>query len=903
MTDLLPFIVTGLVTGAIYGLAGVGLVLTYKTSGVFNFAHGAIATVSAYGFFELHVQREVPWPVAAVVCVLVVGPVLGLLFELVARVVASVTLELKVAATVGVLVAVQAAVVLIYGQGETRTVPVFLPTGSFDLLDATVQVADAITFAFAVAVTVALSVWFRRARAGLAMRATVSDPTLLDLSGTSPLATRRRAWIVGTGLASASGVLFAPVLPLDPTLLTLLVVQAFGAAAIGRFTSLSWTFTGGLIIGVLAALCTKWFTDGLLAGLPSGLPFVVLFATLLIFPKRWLTARDVAERHRATWVAPDRLQALGGVVLLAVLLLVPEFAGIRLTDWTVAVATVVVFLSLGLLVRTSGQVSLGHIGFTAIGAAAFSHLAVGEGIPWFLALLGAGLVAVPIGALLAIPAIRLGGLYLALATFGFGVLLQFMFYTQDFMFGDTGAGLDEPRPELFSDDRAFYYLVLGIAVLVVALVVGLNRSRLGRLLRGMADSPTALATNGTSVEVTRVLVFCISAFLAAVGGALAAVAQTTVSADSYAPLLSLTYFAVVVIAIGREPWYAVMAAGFIVLVPSYVAGEDVDAWLQVLFGLAAVATAIVAGRATPPLAVRDAIDRVFGGRRRTAATAAAATSGAVPATVEALELRVEGLEVRFGGIHAVQGLDLVARTGKVTGLIGPNGAGKTTTFNACSGLQAPTGGRVLLDGRDVTRRGPAARARLGLGRTFQRMQLFESLSVRENVAIGCEGTIAGANPVRHALGTRAQRRRVRAATDEALALCGLEELAETTVSGLSTGQRRLVELARCLAGPFRVLLLDEPSSGLDPVETEHFATILTSVVQARGVGVLLVEHDMSFVLGACDDVYVLDFGRPIFHGTPAEVERSAVVQAAYLGDPAVEDDVLHLDEVRPEVVR
>ncbi|MCK9248047.1 MAG: ATP-binding cassette domain-containing protein [Solirubrobacteraceae bacterium] len=940
MSDLLPFIVAGLTVGAIYGLAAIGLVVTYKTSGVFNFAHGAIATVSAYAFYELHVLHGTSWPIAAAICVLVVGPVIGVLFEFLARAISGATLELRIAATIGVLVAIQAAVTLHYGQTEVREVPQFLPSGDFDLGGTIVQYSDLVTFLFAVAATIGLSIYLRRARTGLAMRAAVNDAPLLDLAGTSPVRTRRLAWMVGTSLAAASGVLFAPVLQLDPVLLTLLVVQAFGAAAIGRFTSLPWTFAGGLLIGVLASLCSKWFTDGLLAGLPSGLPFLVLFAVLLVYPRGWLATRaETIVRRRPEWVAPDAFQVALAVVVLVGLLLVPQFVGLRLTEWTVALATVIIFLSLGLLVRTSGQVSLGHVGFTAIGAAAFSQLAVDGGVPWLVALLLTGLVAVPIGALLAIPAIRLGGLYLALATFGFGVLLQYMLYTQDFMFDSTGSGLEQPRPGGFEGDEAYYYLVLGITVAACAFVVLLNRGRLGRLLRGMADSPRALATSGVSVDVTRVLVFCISAFLAAIGGALAAVAQSTASADAYPPLLSLTYVAIVVIAFGREPWYALMAAAALILVPAYLDGAEVASWQQLVFGVAAIAVAAGSRRLTTPAPIRAAIDATFGriGRTRPVAAVDATTSdaapagaspadvstsdvppvdpaasatptvdpstpgaglpGAAPERVDPGKLEVHGLAVRFGGLVAVEGFDLEASTGRITGLIGPNGAGKTTTFNACSGLVRPSDGRVLLDGRDVTRLGPAQRARLGLGRTFQQMELFESLTVRDNVAIGAEGTMAGANPIAHAVPRPGHGATVRDATDRAMALCDVATLADVRVGALPTGQRRLVELARCLAGPSRILLLDEPSSGLDHRETARFGEILARVVAERGVGILLVEHDMSLVLSACDEIFVLDFGRPIFRGTPDEVRRSPEVQAAYLGDPDVEDVAPPTEEV------
>jgi len=251
-------------------------------------------------------------------------------------------------------------------------------------------------------------------------------------------------------------------------------------------------------------------------------------------------------------------------------------------------------------------------------------------------------------------------------------------------------------------------------------------------------------------------------------------------------------------------------------------------------------------------------------------------------------LAVEDLTIRYGGNVAVSGLSLDAPLGRVTGLIGPNGAGKTTTFNACSGLLRPSAGRVSLFGADVTNLAPPARARLGLGRTFQRMELFDSLTVAQNVRLGREAALAGRNPLRQLISTAADRRAIAGAVGEAIEVCGIGDLAGLRAGSLSTGQRRLVELARALAGDFRFLLLDEPSSGLDKAETTVFGSILRRVVEERGSGILLVEHDMDLVMRVCDYIYVLDFGQPIFDGTPVEVRRSPVVRAAYLGSEATD---------------
>ena len=246
-------------------------------------------------------------------------------------------------------------------------------------------------------------------------------------------------------------------------------------------------------------------------------------------------------------------------------------------------------------------------------------------------------------------------------------------------------------------------------------------------------------------------------------------------------------------------------------------------------------------------------------------------------------LRVHDLVVSFGGLLAVGGVSFEVPTGRLTGLIGPNGAGKTTTFNVCSGLTRPTEGGIHLFGNDVTRTSPAARARLGLGRTFQRMELFDRLSVAENVAMGRESQLVGRRLLGTLFSTRAEATEVREAAEAALELCGLVDARHRRVGALSTGQRRLVELARALAGDFRLLLLDEPSSGLDVAETSRFGEILTGVVADRGIGILLVEHDMALVTSVCEHVYVLDFGRLIEEGTVDHIVHSELVRAAYLG--------------------
>jgi ABC-type branched-subunit amino acid transport system ATPase component/branched-subunit amino acid ABC-type transport system permease component len=510
----------------------------------------------------------------------------------------------------------------------------------------------------------------------------------------------------------------------------------------------------------------------------------------------------------------------------------------------------------------------------------------------------AGLVTIPVGLIIAIPAIRLSGVFLALATLGFGIMLEHMLYTQDVLFGPLADGIKSPRPGFASSDTDYYLLVLAVAVVCSIAVVAIVRGRLGRLLRALADSPVALDTQGATTNVTRALVFGISAFFAGIFGALMAGFFGSISGASFPSFTSLTIIAVVVLAAGGAPWYALVAALAFQVLPNYLADwfgiDNIGAYVQMFFGLGAVLFVGSVSKRPPqvPLGLQHFLDRLGGRRpasvRETVAVAPAPVAAAVAPTATGTGLEVERITVRFGGLVAVDQLSLSAPVGRITGLIGPNGAGKTTTFNACSGLQRPNEGRVVLHGKNVTRLGPAARARRGLGRTFQRSELWPSLSVEDNVALGLEASMAGGSALSQLVAKPGDRKRVESAVDRALALTGVEHLRDRQVALLTTGERRLVELARCLAGPFDVMLLDEPSSGLDATETEQFGRVLTAVVEERQTGLLLVEHDMALVMEVCEHIYVMDFGQLIFEGTPEEVRTSPIVQAAYLGTEAAD---------------
>ena len=924
--SILPYVIAGLVSGAVYGLAGTGLVLTYKTSGIFNFAYGSVAALGVFVFYWLHVTEGVPWPWAALACLLVLAPAEGFLLELLGRALERQGTAVKVVATVGLLLIVLGVGGIWYGSKSGASVPEFLPTDSFRLGGVNVTYSQVIVFGVAVLGTAALYYFFRNFRLGMAMRGIVDDPDLIDLTGENPTRVRRLAWVIGTIFATLAGLLISPSLGLDATVITLLVVQAFGAAAIGYFSNLPLTFAGGLVVGLLTAFGAKYSVDvSWLSGLPGGIPFIVLFLVLIFMP-----ARKLAERRTRPglpvarpWQAPPRIRLSAGLITLAAFVVIPPAVGLNITIWTTALIGIPLYLSVGLLARTSGQISLCQYTFAAIGAAAFGHFAGSWHIPWLVALILAAAVAVPVGALVAIPAIRLPGVFLAVATLGLAIFVGNVVFPTSWMFGVSSAGVKTPQPHVsvaglrLDSPRGFYYLVILFALVSTIVILAIEHGRMGRLLKALGDSPTVLEVQGLNVNVIRTVVFCISAAMAAVAGVLIGAQFQYALGDQFQWFNSIQVVALVLILAGGTPWYALFAAAAQGLTTGYITSPNVGNYLSIVFGAGAIAYVygVHRGRVVEvPLGVRNFLVNLD--RRLSAilprkavvqpATVVVATVGgaavggllgapestrpaASPQLVAAerpsgVGLEVRGVTVDFGGVRALKEVSLRAPAAQVTGLIGPNGAGKTTLFNSCSGLLRPTSGQVFFDGRDITHLSRPRRAQLGLGRTFQRPLLFDSLTVRENVATGREAGLAGSSPMRQLASARSDDAEIQLAVAEAMSLTGIEDLADRQAALLSTGQRRLVELARVLAGSFSVIMLDEPCAGLDTEETVHLGEILRQVVDQRGIGVLIVEHDISLVRQVCERIYVLDFGQLIFEGSPQEMLRSDLVKVAYLGE-------------------
>jgi branched-subunit amino acid ABC-type transport system permease component len=590
MSAYLPFVVIGLSTGAIYALAATGLVLTYKTSGIFNFAHGALGMIVTYIFYSLRVDVGMPTPLALAVSVLFIAPLLGYaLNRTILRWLPGATPTTFVVVSLGLLVFLQGVAVKIYGAAP-RVLASLFPRTTFQAPGVRVGWDQLIVVGISVAAALALVMFFRLTHLGLQTRAVVEDAILAESQAVDSRRVTSVSWMLGTAFAALSGILIAPFLGLDATLLTLLVVQAFGAAAVGRLTNLTTTFLAGLGIGVVISLSSKFVaTRPGLAGLPTAIPFLVLFVVLVASRKgSFVEVTRARAGARVGGAAAGRsFPTVRLASLLAVAVALPAFLhGTRLLTATGTLAFVLMFSSLSLLIGLSRQLSLCQATFVVFGATTLGHL-MDAGVPHPIALVLAGLLVVPVGALVAIPAIRLSGLFLALATFGFGILAQNLLFPTSLAFG-TNAVVTIHRPSALRSDTAIYWFVLAVVTVGVVLVEVLRVSRLGRILRALADSPTAVESIGIVPTVPRVLVFCTAAFLAAVSGGLLGTLTQSVNPYQFHFFNSLIWLTVLVGAGAATLGGSVLAAVLLVAVPVAFTSRLVVEYQPIFFGLAAM---------------------------------------------------------------------------------------------------------------------------------------------------------------------------------------------------------------------------------------------------------------------------------------------------------------------------
>ena len=575
----------GLVTGSVYAVAASGLVLTYATSGIFNFAHGAIGMIAAFLYWELRVNSALPAPIALFLVIIVFGPLLGIIIErlLIWRL-RGASLATTLVATVGMLAGFIGISQTIWGPAASRVIRPFFDLEGFWIVGVFVSWHNAITLILAVGVAVGLRVLLYYTRTGISMRALVDDPEGLALSGTGPARASMLSWAIGASLASLAGVLIAPLLSLDAVILTLLVVSAYAAAVVGKLRSIPMTFLGAMILGLLQSYAVQYVPEAFngqppewLTGIDGAIPVFMLFVMLLILPQARLTAGAALRKASRIRVPSLRESIISGGVLVAAAYIVTGL----LSDYDIGrvgqgLALGLIVLSLVPLTGFAGQVSLCQLAFAGLGAVCvYKYSNDGSLLGVLLAIVVPGAV----GALIALPALRLQGLYLALSTLAFAVFMDKMvFPTKNFFWlsSVTIERVDLPGISLQSN-RAWFMLMAIVYALLAIFVLALRRSAFGRQLIAMRDSAAACATLGLGVTRTKLMVFSLSAAMAGLGGALYAGLKVGITAEDFTMFAGLSILLLGIIG-GIQTTSGPLIAGMM-FASWHIASQEVT-WLE-----------------------------------------------------------------------------------------------------------------------------------------------------------------------------------------------------------------------------------------------------------------------------------------------------------------------------------
>lgn len=905
MADHLSYLVLGLGNGAVYAALGLALVMTFKSSGVVNFATGTVALYAAYTYALLRTgELLVPIPglpptidlggplgvVPAMAISLAAAGVLGVLcYALVFRPLRTAPVVAKAVASIGLMIVIQAVIAQRVGTGLVSVKPIFA-LDTFSLGDRLVPTDRVLLAVSIIGLAIVATLVFRYTRFGTATEAAAESEKGAYLTGLSPDRIAFANWALSSVVAGLGGILIAPLVALNPVAYSLFIVPALAATLVGNFASIWLTVAAGIVIGALQAEATN--LQGLYDWWPrSGAAEAISLLLILIFLV--VRGRPLPDRgsviHRTLGRAPrpDRilLPALLSVAVAVVALLATT------GSFRAALVSSIVFGILGLsqviVTGYAGQVSLAQLTLAGVSAYALSVLNQHLGIPFPFAPIIAALFATVVGVVVGLPALRVRGLPLTVVTLALAVFVEaFWFRNPELNGGVQGAPIDTPR--LFGIDlgigvgEAYPRIAFGLLCLVVLTAVGLGvawlrRGSLGTAMLAVRANERSAAAAGIDVSRTKLITFALGAFVAGLGGALLGYQQMLATPEPYAVFLGISLFAVVYVA-GITSITGGILAG--VMAPGGILYLLVDRFLHVgdyyavLSGILLVVTVLA-----NPDGIASKLPRI----PWPALPRRGATAGETPESVAARTvadrsepvLSVEGVSVTYGLVKAATDVAFEVRAGEIVGLIGPNGAGKTTVIDAITGF-APATGSVTLSGRSLTGQPPHARSRAGLGRSFQDVELYDDLTVAENVGVGAARS-GSELPV---------TRRV----SRTLAVLGLSELADREAGLLSQGQRQLVSMARVLAAVPAVALLDEPAAGLDSAESRWLGEKLRAVA-ADGTGVLLVDHDMELVLTVCDRVIVLDLGTVIATGTPAEIRANPEVLRAYLGVPAGAGDL------------
>ncbi|MHB8511868.1 MAG: ABC transporter permease subunit [Actinomycetota bacterium] len=909
MSRALIYLVLSLPTVGAFAMFSLGIVVMYRASRVLNLAHGAMAMVPVYVCDTL-ARSGAPlyvWLPIGILC----GATLGVIVQRVF--VHTLRRQSVTAQTVGTIAAFGLLVALVerfWGTTPRQTPHVFPPgtvgVGSFGHL----SYGEIGLFATAFVAAGALLLLFNFTHAGRAMQATADNPRGAALVGIDPDRSTMLAWAIGGALAALAGILLAATSPPDPVHLAESVLPAFVATLIGGLESISGALVGAAVVGVVLGMVPAvapipglgGFAKQL--GAPEVVVAIVAFVVMMLRGKKLslaqaepALAQKFNARHQSGRLPmPKRTRTIAGIVLAALLIAWP-FAHAPfslLSNAGQAGVLVMIATSLVMLTGWVGQISLAQATFVGFGAFFTALLLNHAGIdfPWSLPI--SALASAAVAATLGVVALRVRGLYLAVATLIFGWMSsEYLFRTTWFAGGQGGAviqskpiGRGGSFPYFdFTNAKPFYFLALSGAAIVIWSLSNMRDSKTGRAFFAVRGSEVAAASLGINVTRTKLAAFSISGAIAGAAGCLIAVGAGAVSLDQFALSVSLFYLSVSVVGGLQSLGGAIAAALIFQGLEEVFTVFSLNGWIDIVSAvLLSVVLLVYPGgmgalfNRLRSLLLRPEKPRVFENAPHIEEDEIVELPASTP-------LEANGITVRFGGLTAVEGVSLTVGPGQIVGLIGPNGAGKTTLFNAVSGLNEPTEGSVRIFGSDVSKTSVHERAALGVGRTFQLIQLFQGLTVFDNLLVATH--LSNKTGVfSHVLATRPALNAERACIERVwriVDLLGLHDVAGLYVSELSFGTLRMIELARSLVSGAKLIMLDEPASGLDNKETEKLADLLRMIRSKLGVSILLIEHDVRLVTSVSDYTYVIESGKPLAQGTPSEISRNEAVIGAYLG--------------------